>query len=263
MKMNKKNAYITGSSSGIGKAFAKKLAKSHNLVLIARNETKLQVIAASLSQTTNVEIIVSDLSNSEGIEMVKHKLIEDPNFDLLINNAAYASMGRFGDQEIDKEVNQIQLNVLSVVHLSHAAIKNLTSRNATGGIINVASIVGLIPTPTSSIYGASKAFVKSFSESLYEEYYKDGIIIQALCPGFTRTNFQDNAGFNKEPIPDFVWMESEDVVNESIQSYEKKEAVCIPGVLNRSIATVLDIIPRELIRRITGVVVKPKDEMED
>ena len=254
--MSKKSAYITGASSGIGEAFAFSLADNYNLVLIARNELKLQQIAKELRNKTEVEIILADLSTPEGIGKITSLLESDPELDLFVNNAAYGSMGNFVDREIEEEVDQLQLNVMAVVRLSHAVLKNYHSRKHTGNLINVASMVGFFPTPTSVIYGASKAFVKNFSESLHEENKPFGITVQVLCPGFTRTEFQDRAGFQKENLPDFVWMDSKAVVEESLNSLKKQEAVCIPGVLNRSTATIVDMIPGEILRILSGFVVK-------
>ncbi|MEM7182404.1 MAG: SDR family oxidoreductase [Spirochaetota bacterium] len=250
----KKNAYITGASTGIGAAFAKKLAEKYNLVIIARSEDKLKELAQSIQgdASEGVEVLVADLTKQKDIKLVQDKLTADENLGLLVNNAGFGSSGEFSELSINQELSQIQLNVVTLVRLTHAAIKNFKKRGVSGDIINVASVLAFLPTPQGATYGATKAYVKSFSEAVHEEVKPYNINVQTLCPGLTRTEFQDRAGVDKEKMPEFLWMESEQVVEESIIALQNKHAICIPGLMNRSTAALLDFAPTELTRKLSG-----------
>ncbi|MCB1178489.1 MAG: SDR family oxidoreductase [Leptospiraceae bacterium] len=252
----KKTAYITGASAGIGETFANRLAGEYNLVIIARNEDKLNEVAKRHQTETVVKVIKADLSKSDDIKKVESEILNDSSLGLVVNNAGFGTVGKFGELDLEKETEEINLNVLALTRLTHAGIKNFVKNKTEGKIINVASMVGFIPTPYSATYGATKAFVKSFSEAIHEEYKKDNITIQVLCPGFTKTEFQDRAGFAKDNVPDFVWMSSEDVVEESLEALKAKSAVCIPGFVNKSTAALIDFTPGDWIRQFSGTFLK-------
>jgi len=256
--MSKASAYITGASSGIGKEYARQLAPDYDLTLIARSEDKLNSLAESLKNSgSEIAIIKADLTNDKDLKKVSSKISQDNNVGLLVNNAGYGTTGLFANSNLEKERNQIQLNVLALVELTHAALQGFkASRAAEKSIINVSSIAGFMPAPLNSNYGATKAYVTNFSEGLSEEVKEDGINIQVLCPGFTRTDFQDNAGFDKSKIPDFFWMESSEVVTESIKALQKKQVVVVPGLMNKSTAAIVELIPRDLTRMLSGLLLK-------
>ncbi|MCP5502336.1 MAG: SDR family oxidoreductase [Leptospiraceae bacterium] len=253
--MSKKVAYITGASGGIGEAFARKLIKDYSLVLIARSSDKLNRIAEELSSIGKAEIIVADLTKQKDVKAIQDRIAQDKELAMLINNAGFGTTGKFSELNLNKELTEIQLNVNTLIRLSHAASNNFLKRNEKGMIINVSSITAFLPIPGSATYAATKAYVKSFGESLHEELKEKGIYVQTLCPGFTRTNFQDTANFDKSLIPDFFWMDASQVVEESLKSAGKKEAVCIPGLLNRSTTTVLDLIPGDILRKLSSFLV--------
>lgn len=250
----KTNAYITGSSTGIGACFAEKLAADYNLIIIARNESKLNELAETIKQQqdTSIEILPCDLTKQKDIKVLNDKIAADGNIGLLVNNAGFGTYGEFSKLSLTKELSEIQLNIITLVRLTHTAIKNYKQRTYHGGIINVASVAAFLPTPSSATYGATKAYVKSFTEAIHEEVKPYGINIQALCPGLTRTEFQDRAGIETEKMPAFLWMESAQVVDESLKAFAKQQAVCIPGLMNQSTAAILDLIPSEFTRKISN-----------
>jgi uncharacterized protein len=248
----KKKAYITGASSGIGESFANTLADSYHLVIIARNNSRLSEIAKTLSKKTEVEIFQADLSTSIDVDRLANKIIEEPNLGMLVNNAGFGTNGEFATLDISQEVQEIQLNVIALVKLAHAAINRFKQQKSEGVIINVASIAGFLPVPLNATYAATKAFVKSFSEAIHEEVKHDNILVQALCPGLTRTEFQDRASIDAKKFPDFLWMTSEEVVEESLEGLKTKAAICVPGILNKSTSTFLDIFPTDLVRSLMG-----------
>lgn len=251
----RKNAYITGASTGIGAKFVEKLAKDYNLIIIARNEEKLNELSSTVKKEnkTEIEVFVCDLTKQKDIKLLSDKITSDKKLGLLVNNAGFGTSGEFADLSLNKELSEIQLNVITPVRLTHVAINNFKKNKYGGDIINVASVVAFLPTPQSATYGATKAYIKSFSEAIHEEVKPFGINIQALCPGLTRTEFQDRAGIDKEKIPEFLWMDSSQVVDDSLKALEQKKAICIPGLMNQSTATILDLIPSELTRKLTGL----------
>lgn len=253
-----KKAYITGASSGIGKEFALQLHKTHDLALIARNRRSLEEtvrLIHSVNPQAKVELLVKDLTKEEELELVYHVVSKDRELALLVNNAGYGSSGDFASLDIQRETHQIALNINTVVELTHAALHNLKKRR-TGGVINVASIAAFLPAPYSATYAATKAFVKSFSESLHEEAQSYNVYVQALCPGLTHSDFHNRAGIDKTNFPDFLWMNSEQVVRDSLQAMEKNDAVCIPGNINMAALGLTQIVPSPLARKIAGFFLK-------
>lgn len=255
--MNKK-AYITGASSGIGKEFAIQLMNSHDLVLIARNlqaleDLKLEILAKVPDR--DIEVISLDLTKSKDSKTLYKKVLSDNDLDLLVNNAGFGTVGDFSDISIEEELKEIQLNVSALVELTHAALINLKKRNS-GGIINVASLAAYLPAPYSATYAATKAFVKSFTESIHEEAIRHGVVVQSLCPGLTHSDFHQRAGIEKSNFPKFMWMDSRDVVKDSLRSLKKKHAVCIPGGVNQTAIGLTNIVPNFLSRKLAGQLMK-------
>jgi short-subunit dehydrogenase len=254
----KKIAVITGASSGIGREFANQLAITHDLVLIARNESALQDAQAELKEKfpdRSIQIMAKDLTNSTDLNSVYTFLSDEQNLDLLINNAGFGTVGEFATNDILMEQQQIQLNISALVSLTHAALQSM-KKQGRGGIVNVASIAAYLPAPYSAIYAATKAFVRSFTESIYEESKSYGIVVQSLCPGLTHSDFHQRAGIEKSDFPGFLWMESAEVVRDSIKALESKKAVCIPGGVNQTAVGITGFIPSGLTRKLAGMIMK-------
>lgn len=245
--MNKPLAFITGASAGLGEEFARQLALDHDLVLTARNKAKLTSLAEKLP--CECTVIEADLCKEKDLKMIEDLITNEFPVDLLVNNAGMGTAGEFSGLSIKGELQEIQLNINSLVRLSRAALPGMIDRQS-GKLINVASLAAFLVTPLTATYSATKAFVKSFSESLAAEVAEQGIHVQALCPGLTRTEFQERAGLNVEQVPDFLWMSSETVVRESISALNTKRVVVIPGFLNDISARLSAILPGNMVGKL-------------
>ena len=193
-----------------------------------------------------------DLTEEEELAALVAGVAADPP-DLLVNNAGFGTVGAFAELEAERELEEIQLNVVALVRLTRAALPSMLGRGR-GGIVNVSSLAGEGPGPFTATYAATKAFVTSFSQSLHEEVRGSGVVVQALLPGFTRTEFQEVAGVDPGIVPGFAWMRAEQVVRASLGALEAGEAVCIPGAGNRLLGGLQSLAPRALTRRVLGAV---------
>lgn len=253
-------ALITGASSGIGECFARKLAvRGTNLVLVARRGDRLDKLAEELrsSHGVEVEVIAADLTDDTQRGEVEKRLSDESNeVDLLINNAGFGSFGRFTDLPLDAEDRMVRLNMLTVLRLTHAALPNMLA-NGRGGILNVASLAGFQPAPGNATYSASKAFVISFTESVAEEVRGTGVKVSALCPGFTRTEFQEaSVGDSLRKVPGFVWMSAESVAEFGLDAVTHGKVVAVPGIGYQIAGVASRLMPRALLRRAGGLVVR-------
>lgn len=226
---------MTGASSGIGEAFARRLAADgYDLVLVARRERVLASLARDLEAKHGIEAtpLVADLAAEEELARVEAVVAGEPPLDLLVNNAGFGVEGAFAEAPLAGQTAMIRLNVEAVVRLTHAALRAMLPR-ARGAIINVSSGTAFYPAPYFAVYAASKAFVNSFTEAVAEEIRGSGVRLQALCPGFTRTRFQERAGMDPSWIPSFAWQSPEEVVEASLEALERGRLVCVPGALNQ------------------------------
>ena len=236
-----KSSLITGASSGIGAEFARQLAsQGYDLVLVARRKDRLDNLASELHQEHSIqaEVLVADLTNETEIQQLEKHIIEHEALDLLVNNAGFGMHGKFTDLDISKHLAMIQVHNIACVRLSHVALPGMLARNQ-GGIINVSSISGLVPIGNIT-YGATKAFQVVFSETLQMELSGTGINIQALCPGYTYTEFhnrQDLSSFQRSQIPKPLWTPVEQVVSESLRGLENGKVIVVPGTLYRLFAS--------------------------
>jgi short-subunit dehydrogenase len=254
-KSTRQRALVTGASAGIGEAFARRLARDGwDLTLVARNRKRLDELAADLRETHGIEVEIeaADLTIPKELGTVEERVANDGHLELLVNNAGFGTIGRFAALDSDREEEEIRLNVVALVRLTRAALPGMTKRKR-GAIINVSSLAAFQPAPSNATYGATKAFVNSFTESLYEELRGSGVQVQVLCPGFTRTEFQSRAGIDTSSIPAFAWMSADAVVDASLAGLRRGEVVCIPGFGNRVLANAVGAVPRPLVRRIMGI----------
>jgi len=249
-------ALVTGASSGIGRAFAEALAaRRDDVVLVARDTARLDQLASKLkgAHGTYAEVLGADLTADAGVAAVEERL--RAGVDLLVNNAGFGTFGKFAELPIETELGEVQLNVVALVRLCRAALPGMIERGA-GGIVNVSSVAGHQPTPYNATYGATKAFVTSFTHSLHEEARSTGVRVTVLCPGFTKTEFQERAGFDSSAVPGFLWQSAEEVAAAALQANDKNRAECVPGLLNRISATVSGALPAAVSRRLAGAVVR-------
>lgn len=257
-------ALITGASSGIGEAFAQELAQNGmDVVLVARSEDKLQALAKQLRSQHSIqaEVIVQDLTAPEAATAV-YKAVENLgwNIDLLINNAGFGDYGVFCDRPRQKQLDMIQLNVAALVDLTHQFLPAMVERQS-GSIMNVASIAAFQPLPYLSVYAATKAFVLSFSEALWEENRKHNVCVLAVCPGSTDSKFFEAADFPSAFANSSQKTASaETVAKEALQALSaKKSNVVTGGIGNWFISMVPRIWPRQsLVKGVAKVMQPPK-----
>ncbi len=255
-----KATLITGASSGIGEAFARKLAKQrHNLVLVARSEEKLKDLCIQLASDNDIiaEPIALDLSE-EGADEKVFGITEHKGFEInwLINNAGFGSMGYFAELELERELQMIDLNIRALVALTHRYLQKMKQRGE-GVVINVSSAASFQPIPFMATYAATKAFVTSFTEAIAEEYRPFGITIQALCPGPTKTNFFKAA--NTERIMTIKRMQTpEEVVETALRAVKKKKVLVISGLSNKIGAFFGQITPDWIVTRVVAGVLRER-----
>jgi uncharacterized protein len=243
-----KTALITGASSGIGAAFARALAaQGTHLILVARSEAKLRDLAAALAAQNGIraEVLACDLGRPEaGQQLFAATQQRGLPVDLLINNAGFATYGAFDRLDVEREQQEIQVDVAAVVDLTHRFLPAMLARGS-GAIINVASTSAFQPTPYMAVYGASKAFVLSFSEALWAEYRSQGVRVLALCPGPTSTNFfnvvgTEDASFGVKEAP-------EKVVQVALRALQQGRPSVISGRMNWLQANSVRLAPRALV----------------
>ncbi|HEY8478835.1 MAG TPA: SDR family oxidoreductase [Spirillospora sp.] len=241
MRYAYRTALVTGASSGIGESFARLLAgRGTDLVIVARRADLLDRLARELVERYRVavEVVAADLTDPARRAEVEARLRDEP-VELLVNNAGHGAFGPFADVPLDDHLAQVELNVTALVRLTHAALPGMVERGR-GGILNVASMAGFAPSPGSATYGATKAYVAAFSESLHAEVASKGVHVTALCPGFTRT--QDDVPAN------LLWLHRDDVARAGLDAVAAGRALCIPGVQYKAAFPALKLVPRPLLR---------------
>ena len=254
-------ALITGASSGLGYEFALQLAVlKFDLVLVARREDKLKSAAERALElgAPRVSIIAADLACREAAEQTYLRAVaECGEIGYLVNNAGFGTRGRFDSLPLERELEEIDLNVTALVALTRMCIPAMTARRS-GVVINVASTAAFQPVPWMATYGATKAFVLSFSEAVAEELRGTGVTIMALCPGPTRTEFQAVADTANARISASAYMDAATVVRQAIAAARAGKVVKINGAMNLLMAEASRVAPRVLVRRIAGAMFKPK-----
>lgn len=248
-----KTILITGASSGIGEAFANTLDKlGAKLILTARSKDKLEQMVSSMN---NAVSIPGDLSKKEFPQELYAKANEMKlKVDILINNAGFGYSGKFLDNSMVNYNEMINLNICSLTHLTHLFMKDMIE-NKSGGIINISSLASFQPIPFFSIYAATKAFVTSFTLSLYEEYREKNIKILGVCPGYTKTNFNKRAQMNSVPVAGYL-MSSQEVVDQSLKAYKKGRFLIINGKVNRFAKLFTSLLPKKWSLKMASSIIK-------
>ena len=239
-------ALITGATAGIGYEFAQQLAaRGLNLILVARNKERLEKIATELQNdfAISVQVLAADLSLRQDIDTISRRAAQS-DIELVINNAGFGLNQSFFEDGIDSEQALLDVLVTSVLRISHAALPGMRERRR-GGVINVSSVAGWM---TSGTYSAAKAWVTSFSESLAMQLRSEKVHVMALCPGFTRTEFQDRAGMATNTIPNWMWLDAKFVVAKSLKDFEAGKPVSVPGIQYKVLALIAKYFPRPLVR---------------
>jgi short-subunit dehydrogenase len=246
-------ALITGASGGIGETFARHLAgRGYGLSLVARREERLRQLAAELAAANGVtaEVIAADLAKDGDVSRIEERLRQG-DIELLVNNAGFGTSGQFAELPLERELEEVDLNVRALLRLSHAALSPMIGHNR-GAIINVASTGAFQAVPNIATYGATKAFVLHFWEALHEEAKTHGVTVTALCPGPVRTGFQEGAGLDGGRIPSMTWTSVDKVVESALAAARSGRAIATPGVTNAISAGLVKLVPRWMARRVAG-----------
>ena len=225
-------ALITGASSGIGAIYADRLARrGHDLILVARNAERLEAVAARIKRDTSrsVEVLVADLNDKTDLARVEAVLRTDSRIGMLVNNAGIGGPISLLDSDIDQLESMIDLNVTALMRLTHAVMPRLV-KDGGGSVINIASVVGIVPEILNGVYGGSKAFVIAFTLSLFREFSEKGIHVQAVLPGATATEFWDLAGTPLSAVPQEIVMDAGDMVDAALAGYDQGEVITIPAL---------------------------------
>jgi uncharacterized protein len=263
-------ALITGGTAGIGRAFADKFAAlGYDLVLVARNQERLDAVAeelrvrpgaegeatadAAAPSPVRIETLSADLATVEGRLAVEQRLAEkDRPIDILVNNAGFGLNHSFRDGPIEDEERMLEVQVRAVMRLTHAALPGMVLRGK-GSVINVASVAAFLPRGT---YSAAKAWVVSFSETVAAELHGTGVRCLALCPGFTHTEFHDRADVDMERMPGWMWLDATEVVDTAIDDLRKGLTVSVPGAQYKLIVGANRLVPRRLSTKLSRSVSK-------
>ncbi len=240
---------VTGATAGIGAAFVRQLsARGDDLVLVARDEARLQAMAASLPGT--IEVLVADLATDAGCARVEARCAQ--GLDLVVNNAGLGNPGAFEDSEVDAEEHLLRLNVRAVMRLTHAAVGPMLARGD-GAVLNVSSVAGFAPGARGASYSASKAWVTNFSESLHLQYADRGVKVLALCPGFTRTEFHERAEMDVTGVPERLWLDADAVVAAGLADLAKGRSRSVPGLTYKVVVGATRLVPPTVTAKVTGV----------
>ncbi len=249
-------ALITGASAGIGEAFARVLAgRGLDLILTARRLDRLQKLAAELGSTSGVhaEAIAADLARPDAPGFLQAEIERRGlRVDWLVNNAGYGLPGCFMDRSWPEHEDFIRVMITAPIELCHRFLPGMIARGY-GRVINVASVAGLSPAPAgSTLYAASKSGLVRFSQSLAQEVRRQGILVSAFCPGFTRTEFHDVSGTRKEVsrYPRAMWMDAETAARRAVRAAERGRVIYVPGAVNRILWFFARHVPEGLAVRV-------------
>ncbi|WP_160005998.1 SDR family NAD(P)-dependent oxidoreductase [Nocardioides sp. AX2bis] len=244
-------ALVTGATAGIGHEFARALAgRGHDLVLVARDATRLEEVAAALrtDHGAAVEVLVADLTDRAQLRTVEDRLADrDLPVDLLVNNAGFGLKQRFGDNDVEAEQAMLDVLVTAVMRLSHAALGPMSERGR-GGIINVSSVAAFLPRGT---YAAAKAWVNSFSAWAATEYAPRGVTVTALCPGFTRTEFHER--MDVTPGTGMFWLDVRRLVDDALADHARGRALSVPSPQYKVAVALARVVPGRALQRLQSI----------
>jgi short-subunit dehydrogenase len=239
-------ALVTGASSGIGEVFARRLTGAgYRVILVARRKERLEKLASELPGAV---VMPADLTLSSDLHKIEDFIAKEPSLEFLVNNAGFGIAGCYFRADVEAQNRMHQLHMIATGRLTHAALRGMVERSK-GSIINVSSMAGFLQVPLSVSYNATKAWMNSFTEGLYLELknINSPVRVQALCPGFTYTEFQQTAGIDQNTISKGLWMSAEFVVEASLRGLEKNRLFVIPGWKYRLCLAAIRILPRSLI----------------
>jgi uncharacterized protein len=241
-------ALVTGASSGIGAEFARQLAaRRYDLILVARRKERLEKLAAELAAAHGVgtEALAADLTADAELKTVEERIGRDGGIDLLVNNAGFGVGGLFWKTALEAQDSLHRLHIMATMRLTHAALAAMAARNS-GAVINVSSVAGFMPSAFSSTYGSTKTWINAFTEGLYLELKnkKSAVKVQALCPGFTYSEFHDVAHMDRKVIPGPMWLRAQDVVAASLKGLDRGKLFVVPGWKYKTVVALVPALPK-------------------
>lgn len=246
------SALVTGASSGIGAEMARLLGEAHvPTVLVARRVEKLREIA---DRYEGFEVLEADLGTPEGQEKTAERIAStDRPIDLVVNNAGFGTSGVFHELDVHRLADEIELNVKALTVLSHAALTTMVPRGR-GYLLNVSSVASFQASPGLGVYAATKAYVTSFTEAIHSEVKSAGVHVTALCPGLTKTEFQQHSNTTglMLKVPDMAWTTAEQVAKTGLRDVASNKTISVPGALYKMAVTGSDLLPRSLTRFVSG-----------
>jgi short-subunit dehydrogenase len=250
MRQTRPVVLITGASSGIGATFARHLAaRGWDLLLVARRRDRLEQQSHEIeaSHSVRAEILPADLTRDPDLKAVEERIASAENLELLVNNAGFGTAGRFFSIPLDSQDQMHRLHVLAPMRLMHAVLPGMVARRR-GSIINVSSVAGFGQNPGSVSYSATKTWMTSFTEGIYMELksIRSPVRVQALCPGFTLSEFHDTMHVDRKTIPAWMWMSADDVVDASLRGLDRGQLIVIPGWRYRLLVFLMRNLPRPL-----------------
>ena len=252
-------ALVTGASSGIGEALARRIARDgRRVALVARRRDRLDALAAELRERhrIDVDVLPADLTAPGAVQALVDELgRQELTVDWLVNNAGFGTYGKFQDLPVARELEEIRLNVDALVELTGRLLPGMVSRGR-GFVMNVASVGAFVPSPMMATYTATKAFVLSFTETIDAELAGTGVRALCVCPGFTRTEFQSHVDIDTSQVPSMAWMTADEVADEAVRA-AGGGGVLVNGAMNRALTTLLKFVPRSVAIRSATMLLKP------
>ncbi len=250
------SALVTGASSGIGAEMARLLGEAGvPTVLVARRRDRLQEIAARYD---DFEVLEADLLTADGRASVVERISSTTMpVDLLVNNAGFGTSGVFHELELERLTDEVELNIKALTVLSHAALTAMVPRGR-GYLLNVSSVASFQASPGLGVYAATKAYVTSLTEALHAEARSSGVHVTALCPGLTKTEFQEHSNTTglATRIPDAAWTSVEQVASTGLRDVASNKTISVPGALYKVAVTSSDLLPRSITRWVSGAVTR-------
>lgn len=249
----KKTALITGATSGIGEAFARRFGKDgYNLIITGRRKDKINNLADELTKKfgINVQVFTTELSNTNEVDL----LIKNININILVNNAGFATKDVFVNEDLNIQQQMVNVHIMCPMKLIHSILPKMIDQG-NGTIINVSSLSAFLIIPKNATYSGTKAFLKAFSESLHLELINTGVKLQILCPGFVKTNFHEKIGIFKSKQKNrgiIRWMSPEKVVDISLDELKRDKLICKPGFFENLGLNMLTLLPKTIYYKIAN-----------
>lgn len=253
--MTRRTAVVTGASSGIGAAYARRLAADgYDLILVARRKDRLEKLAEELeaSHAVKAEVLAADLAEEAGLRAVEERIARAGDLEFLVNNAGFGTRGLFFRAPVEAQDRMHRLHVLAVVRLSRAALARMVARGK-GTLVNVSSVAAFGQSPGNAGYCATKAWMNSFTEGLFLDLAAAGspVKVQALCPGYTLTEFHDTMGIGRDHVPASWWTSADDVVEASLRGVARGRLFVVPGRRYKFYVVLMKLLPGFLMRFLT------------